>query len=263
MTRFARARGSKSSNQKLPEEATPWSKMKEGPQSDDDAKDEEPNVKKPKDINSKHNSFSNVEKFEGFSVLKEDAASLRAEKLKLIKQGVPRHQLKVHLMPLRRRAEKKLARLRQKTCFHCRQPGHMLNQCPQLASNTALGVCFKCGSTEHKLQECRNAGNSSQLEYAKCFICNEDGHLSRQCPDNPMGLYPNGGACRLCGDVTHFAKDCPEKQKRKNEDDLPVVGMMNNREIEELEDNKQHKKRNLTGFNGTKMFKKRKLVVMK
>jgi len=32
MTRFARARGSKSSNQKIPEEATPWLEMKEKPQ---------------------------------------------------------------------------------------------------------------------------------------------------------------------------------------------------------------------------------------
>lgn len=55
---------------------------------------------------------------------------------------------------------------------------------------------FRCGSTEHKLQECRNAGNNKQLEFARCFICDEGGHLSSQCPDNPMGLYPNGGACR-------------------------------------------------------------------
>lgn len=141
MTRFARARGSKSSNEKLPEEATPWSKMKEKPQPTDK---EESNIEPSKYTgHSKHDSYSNVEKFDGFSVLKEDAAILRVEKFKLIKQGVPRHQLKAQLMPLRRRAEKKLARLRQKACFHCRQPGHMLNQCPELGTNIALGVCFK------------------------------------------------------------------------------------------------------------------------
>ncbi|CAH1721840.1 zinc finger CCHC domain-containing protein 9-like [Aphis gossypii] len=262
MTRFARARGSKSSNQKIPEEATPWLEMKEKPQqTEDDESTTNALEVSEESRSSKHNSYSNVEKFDGFSVLKEDAVKLRVEKFKLIKQGVPRHQLKAQLMPMRRRAEKKLSRLRQKACFHCRQPGHMLNQCPELGTNTALGVCFKCGSTEHKLHECRNAGNSNELEFAKCFICKEEGHLSRQCPDNPMGLYPNGGACRSCGDVTHFAKDCPDKQKRKREEDLPTVGIMDNRAIEDLDDERTRARKNKTW--DLRTFKKKKLVIMK
>lgn len=142
MTRFARARGSKSSNEKLPEEPTPWSRMKEKPQRR--TEDESRTVVAEDDNGAgKRDSYSNVEKFDGFSVLREDAVKLRVEKLKLIKQGVPRHQLKARLMPMRRRAEKKLSRMRQKSCFHCRRPGHMLNQCPELGTNTALGVCFK------------------------------------------------------------------------------------------------------------------------
>ncbi|XP_050541033.1 zinc finger CCHC domain-containing protein 9-like [Daktulosphaira vitifoliae] len=260
MTRFARARGSKSSNQKLPEEATPWSQMKQKNKLNSSIEDDSKIHLLKED--KKQKSFSNVEKFDGFSVLKEDAAELRLQKSKLIKQGIPRNQLKTHLLPFRRRAEKRLARLRQKMCFHCRQQGHMLNQCPKLGSNTALGVCFKCGSTEHKLQECRNT-SSNQLEYAKCFICNEEGHLSRQCPDNPMGLYPNGGACRLCEDVTHFAKDCPEKQNCKKEEYLPVVGLIDNKAIEELDCNQQKSRKDLSGFNGNKGLKKKKLVIMK
>lgn len=140
MTRFARARGSKSSNQKLPEEATPWRQMKEKPLS---TENDEPNTELSEERFVKQNSYSNVEKFDGFSVLKEDAAKLRMEKMKLIKRGIPKHQLKGQLMQMRRRAEKKLSRMRRKACFHCRQPGHMLNQCPELGTNTALGVCFK------------------------------------------------------------------------------------------------------------------------
>lgn len=140
MTRFARARGSKASNQKLPEEATSWSQMKKNTLQTENDKSI---VDTTKERQIKNDSYSNVEKFDGFSVLKEDAVKLRVEKFKLIKQGVPRHQLKTQLMPMRRRAEKKLARMRQKACFHCRQPGHMLNQCPELGTNTALGVCFK------------------------------------------------------------------------------------------------------------------------
>lgn len=142
MTRFARGHGSKSSNQKLPEEATPWSQMKDKPE-ETETQDGEQDEKASVDGHSKRDSYSNVEKFDGFSVLREDASLLRTEKFKLIKQGVPRHQLKAQLMPMRRRAEKKLSRLRQKSCFHCRQPGHMLNQCPELGTDTALGVCFK------------------------------------------------------------------------------------------------------------------------
>lgn len=141
MTRFARARGSKSSNEKLPEDPTPWSEMKTKPQQTEE--NDESSTAIVKDSNAKYNSYSNVEKFDGFSVLKEDAVKLRVEKFKLIKQGVPRDQLKAQLMPMRRRAEKKLSRLRQKACFQCRQHGHMLNQCPQLGTNNVLGVCFK------------------------------------------------------------------------------------------------------------------------
>lgn len=143
MTRFARARGSKSSNQKLPEEPTPWSQMKDNPQQSTNEESNQEEVPNEERQRNKNNSFSNVEKFDGFSVLKEDAVKLRVEKFRLIKEGVPRHQLKAQLMPMRRRAEKKLSRMRQKMCFHCRQPGHMLNQCPELGESTALGVCFK------------------------------------------------------------------------------------------------------------------------
>lgn len=66
---------------------------------------------------------------------------------------------------------------------------------------------------------------------------------------------------RSCGDVTHFAKDCPEKQKRKREEDLPTVGMMDDRAIEDLDDERTNNKRNKQ--NNKIIFKKKKLVIMK
>lgn len=65
---------------------------------------------------------------------------------------------------------------------------------------------------------------------------------------------------RSCGDVTHFAKDCPEKQKRKREEDLPTVGMMDDRAIEDLDDERTNKRKKQ---NNTKLLKKKKLVIMK
>lgn len=65
---------------------------------------------------------------------------------------------------------------------------------------------------------------------------------------------------RSCGDVTHFAKDCPEKQKRKREEDLPTVGVMDDRAIEDLDDERTHNKHKK---NNPKIFKKKKLIIMK
>lgn len=67
---------------------------------------------------------------------------------------------------------------------------------------------------------------------------------------------------RSCGDVTHFAKDCPEKQKRKKEEDLPTVGIINDRAIEDLDDERIGYKRNKQN-NNTQIVKKKKVVFMK
>ncbi|NXE82001.1 ZCHC9 protein, partial [Cochlearius cochlearius] len=116
---------------------------------------------------------------------------------------------------LRRQEKKKSAMV----CFHCREPGHGVADCPAVleSQDTGTGICYRCGSTEHDISKCRAKVDPAvgPFPYAKCFICGEVGHLSRSCPDNPKGLYAEGecsGGCRLCGSVEHFRKDCPEKQ---------------------------------------------------
>uniref|UniRef100_A0A8D2PUB4 Zinc finger CCHC-type containing 9 n=1 Tax=Zosterops lateralis melanops TaxID=1220523 RepID=A0A8D2PUB4_ZOSLA len=103
-----------------------------------------------------------------------------------------------------------------KVCFHCREPGHGVADCPAVleSQDMGTGICYRCGSTEHDLSKCRAKVDpaAGPFPYAKCFICGEMGHLSRSCPDNPKGLYAEGGGCKLCGSVEHFKKDCPEKQ---------------------------------------------------
>jgi len=66
---------------------------------------------------------------------------------------------------------------------------------------------------------------------------------------------------RSCGDVTHFAKDCPEKQKHKKEEDMPTIGIINNRVIEDLYDEQTSRKRKQQ--NNIQIFKKKKIVIMK
>ncbi|KFU85744.1 Zinc finger CCHC domain-containing protein 9, partial [Chaetura pelagica] len=101
-------------------------------------------------------------------------------------------------------------------CFHCREPGHGVADCPAVleSQDMGTGICYRCGSTEHDISQCKAKVDPAvgPFPYAKCFICGEMGHLSRSCPDNPKGLYAEGGGCRLCGSVEHFRKDCPEKQ---------------------------------------------------
>lgn len=107
-------------------------------------------------------------------------------------------------------------RAKGKTCFHCRQTGHLVAECP-MAQNSEVGVgnCYKCGSSQHTTKNCKSKQNNTDLPFAKCFICGETGHIARACPDNPKGLYPNGGGCKICGSVVHFRRDCPELARNK------------------------------------------------
>lgn len=157
-----------------------------------------------------------IVRFDGFPILEADADRLKELQKNLVKKSVPKSEIKRTIQQERRKAEKFLARVKKQVCFNCRKSGHMLSDCPDLASkNSSLidhsgtGICFKCGSTEHKLNECKSKDGQA-LKYASCFICREQGHIARECPDNPRGLYPRGGACRMCGDVTHMKKDCPQ-----------------------------------------------------
>ena len=42
-------------------------------------------------------------------------------------------------------------------CFHCRQPGHGIADCPAALENQEMGtgICYRCGSTEHEITKCK------------------------------------------------------------------------------------------------------------
>ncbi|XP_053610479.1 uncharacterized protein DDB_G0287625-like [Plodia interpunctella] len=198
-----------------------------------------------KDINDK--SFQiiingkevELERVDGFPVMKKDAERLNELRENMVKKGIPKSEIQRTLKLERRRAEKALARVRKEVCYNCRKGGHNLSDCPDLKNKipgveAGEGICFKCGSTEHRQFECK-VQRDKEFRFATCFICKEPGHIARQCPDNPKGLYPNGGGCKLCGDVTHLRKDCPTASDKKEEKSIKLSTLESNDNVEGIQ----------------------------
>merc|ERR1712142_650508 len=174
--------------------------------------------------------------FQGFRVKMEDQLRLEDLSKKLKDTGMSQADVETTLKKERRIAEKNLARSKKLVCFNCRQPGHMLADCPSALlgeTQPASGHCFKCGSLEHTSKDCKSKlRRENAYRFAVCFICKEEGHLAKACPDNPKGLYPKGGGCIFCGSVEHLKRDCP----RKVEKDLKQgvrIGMLGDNNLEE------------------------------
>ncbi|CAJ0607934.1 unnamed protein product [Cylicocyclus nassatus] len=136
----------------------------------------------------------------------------------------------------KRRVERQVSKQTGRACFHCRQRGHVLAECPNRGDDNQVGnvaithgdgICFKCGSTEHSVHKCPRK-NIKGFPYATCFVCGQQGHLSRDCEKNANGIYPDGGGCNVCGSTKHLKRDCPElaAQKQKKEEKNVTIRTM-------------------------------------
>ncbi|XP_029860269.1 zinc finger CCHC domain-containing protein 9 [Aquila chrysaetos chrysaetos] len=218
MTRWARRTGPPGEKAL---DATPWEEMVSGPEGREgrpaplSPRTEPGKGKKKKNKRKKEYPNEDVNGFAAYlkrSSRGGEAAEADGAELQ--------RQVAVALKKDRRREGRRLKRQEVKknamVCFHCREPGHGVADCPAVleSQDMGTGICYRCGSTEHDISKCKAKIDPAvgAFPYAKCFICGEMGHLSRSCPDNPKGLYAEGGGCRLCGSVEHFRKDCPEKQ---------------------------------------------------
>uniref|UniRef100_A0A0P4WC15 CCHC-type domain-containing protein n=1 Tax=Scylla olivacea TaxID=85551 RepID=A0A0P4WC15_SCYOL len=188
---------------------------------------------------TKKDDSEKVVKFDGFFVKKEAADRLHKLRSKLFKEGLSRQEVDKLMQKERRKEERVLKNERKLLCLNCRQPGHMVSACPNLAQADGEGqasICYTCGSTEHSSSSCNlKKGSEKSFSFATCYICKESGHIARQCPDNPRGLYPRGGACRGCGSVEHLAKDCPDLQKENAENTI-TMKRMKGEELEALDE---------------------------
>jgi len=214
------------------------------------------NIKKLKKDKSGAVVESGEGMFQGFRVKMEDQQRLQKLYKQLKGTGMPKQELEATMKKERRIAEKSLARSKKLVCFNCREPGHMLADCPNARAeesdlgHAASGHCFKCGSLEHTSKDCKSKlKRENAYRFAVCFICKQEGHLAKACPDNPKGLYPKGGGCVFCGSVEHLKRDCPRKVEKDMKQGVRV-GMIgdNNLEDEQV-------------YDTAKMIKKKKKVI--
>ena len=59
-----------------------------------------------------------------------------------------------------------LFKMTMQTCFHCRQTGHLVAECP-VVQETDMGVgnCYRCGSSEHTTKHCTGKSTSDAGKY--------------------------------------------------------------------------------------------------
>ena len=159
----------------------------------------------------------------------------------------------------RRTKQQDQNRKKDAICYHCRQQGHFVADCPAKNESEVL-ICYKCGSTEHGLAACpkRDEGNLTDLPFASCFLCKLKGHLISQCPQNAKGLYVNGGECRHCGSKQHLASKCPDKSKKSRKEKEPQTGSESIDDLLERDEAQEKKQKKIDAKNVP--TKKRRIV---
>ncbi|KAF0301192.1 Zinc finger CCHC domain-containing protein 9 [Amphibalanus amphitrite] len=138
-------------------------------------------------------------KFDGVWMTADAVGRLKELRRQLKLQRVSEMVLKQTMKTARRREEMKRKRDAKRVCLGCRQPGHLIGDCP----NRAPGLKAPTG------------------------------HLSRDCALNPNGVYPKGGSCKVCQRRDHLADDCPERREEEAAATAPRLATIGDGPLEE------------------------------
>ena len=125
MTRFARSKGSKASNERVEEEATPWEELK-STMAPPPSKKFKYNVEDIEDDN-----IENGEVDEENSEQSSDESEAEQETNKFIE-----NEKKVQEEPMAAAEPEVLKKKRKRSqnkCLNCKQPGHLKRECPDLS----------------------------------------------------------------------------------------------------------------------------------
>ena len=116
MTRFARAKGSKASNERVEEEATPWHELKAQMTTSYDVEDLSDNIEVSDDEQPKE--------------------SKKPEELEIEEEEEEPEQ-KLELSELQTVTDllKKKRKRSQNNCLVCKKPGHLKKECPELSED--------------------------------------------------------------------------------------------------------------------------------
>ena len=114
MTRFARAKGSKASNERVEEEATPWHELKAQMTTSYDVEDLSDNIEVSDDEQPKESK-----KPEELEIEEEPEQKLELSELQTVTD-------------LLKKTKRKRS---QNNCLVCKKPGHLKKECPELSED--------------------------------------------------------------------------------------------------------------------------------
>lgn len=248
MTRFARAKGSKSSNQRLPETATSWQDMKQ-------------NVPQKNNVNSEKN-ITNMESGNVSTASKEEKVkwSNFTDNNKKSKKGKPQNSKNnnkqfqkfksrqqndkdhkrrkpfnaTHTMyingneielayfdgfPIKKDDFDRLSQLKKDMISKGLPRSEVFKalKLERRKAEKALArekkkVCFNCRESGHALSECPQLGNSREFETGICFKCGSTEHTHFECKVNRGDNY-KFAQCFICKEQGHIARQCPDNSR--------------------------------------------------
>ncbi|KAI9139176.1 hypothetical protein BKA69DRAFT_1087122 [Paraphysoderma sedebokerense] len=145
---------------------------------------------------------------------------------KKTKRSKPKDVESRKLASMRRRERRIKKRIFTKICFHCRQPGHPIKECPLLIpqppnsnSNTPNTSPSSSPTLEtHPISS--SSKEKPQISLSVCYICGSPSHTTKTChskhklqfdPITKKPIYPFA-VCFICKEKGHLSGQCDKNE---------------------------------------------------